>query len=434
MNNYITLVLVTCVVYLASFAVGNVSHVAAAEQAKTTKASVKVPAMRNRVYTQLARAQGIADAGNVQEGLQVLDGVKERISSMNSYEVAMLWNFYGFMYYSNEDLPAAVNSFEKVIAQQAIPNSLKLSTLYSLAQLSMQQEQYKETLAYLNQWKLAIDKPLTSDQHLLFAQVYYQNKSFDKSLQSVEQAIALVEEKNQLPKENWLILQRANYYELKQPKKVTQVLEQLVRYYENPTYWIQLSGMYGEIGEEAKQLATMEAAWQAGYVTKSQDILTLVQLYRYHNVPYKAATVLEDAIAQGKIVPNEQYLEMLAQSFIAAKNDEKAVPVLIKASAIAETGKIDAQLAQTYFNLEQWPSAIELAESALSRQGISREGDMLLIIGMSHFNLKNYDAALDAFTKAKNVNSSAKTAEQWFKYVSREKEQVTQLAMLNNYN
>ncbi len=431
MNKYINLILVTGLTYLSSVVVDNVGYAVAAEQAKTSKRSVKVPAMRNRVYTQLARAQGIADSGNVQEGLQVLDEVKERISSMNSYEVAMLWNFYGFMHYSNDDLPAAVKSFQQVVAQQAIPESLKLSTLYSLAQLSMQQEKYTETLNFLTQWQNATDKPLTSDQHILFAQVHYQNKSFPQSLQSVEQAIALVKENNQLPKENWLILQRANYYELKQPEKVTQVLEQLVRYYENPTYWIQLSGMYGEIGEETKQLATMEAAWQAGFITKSQDILTLVQLYRYNNVPYKAAIVLENAIAQGKVVPSEQYLEMLGQSFIAAKNDEKALPVFKKASAIAETGKIDAQLAQTYFNMEQWQAAITSASNALTKQGISRQGDMHLIIGMSQFNLQNYDLALDALTKAKTISSSAKTAEQWFKYVMREKHQKTQLAMLN---
>ena len=56
---------------------------------------------------------------------------------------------------------------------------------------------------------------------------------------------------------------------------------------------------------------------------------------------------------------------------------------------------------------------------------------MHLIIGMSQFNLQNYDLALDALTKAKTISSSAKTAEQWFKYVMREKHQKTQLAMLN---
>ena len=122
-------------------------------QAEETKKSVRVPAMRNRVYTQLARAQQIADNGDKAEGLAVLDAVKDRLESLNSYEKSMLWNFYGFMHYANEDLVQAKASFKNVVAQDAIPESLRLSTLYSLAQLSMQQQAHEETLNYLNLWK-----------------------------------------------------------------------------------------------------------------------------------------------------------------------------------------------------------------------------------------------------------------------------------------
>lgn len=90
--------------------------------------------MRNRVYSQLARAQKLADEGEKIEGFEVLDAVKDNIDRLNSYERAMLFNFYGFMYYGNEDLASAIDSFEQVIAEQGIPDSLYLSTLYSLAQ------------------------------------------------------------------------------------------------------------------------------------------------------------------------------------------------------------------------------------------------------------------------------------------------------------
>ncbi|MEW6990038.1 tetratricopeptide repeat protein [Colwelliaceae bacterium 6441] len=413
----------------------SVSHAAGSTEpsqaSQTEKQSVKVPAMRNRVYAQLARAQKLADEGVKLEGFDVLDDVKDRIDSLNSYEKAMLWNFYGFMYYGNDDIAAAIDSFEKVIAELAIPESLRLSTLYSLAQLSMQKENYEETLAYLSQWKAVNTKPLTSEQHILFAQVYYQDKQFKSSLAAVDKAIAEAKSKDKLPKENWLILQRANFYELKQPEKVTQVLEQLVNLYEKPEYWLQLSGMYGETGKEDKQLAAMETAWQAGYVVKEQDIVTLAQLYRFHGVPYKAAKLLDDAIAEGKIVANERHYEMLAQSYLAAKNDKKAISPLLKASEISDSGKFDAQLAQAYLSTEKWQLAITSADSALSRGGIKRVGDMHLIIGMSYFNLEQFEQSLTAFKSAEKIASSAKTASQWRKYVEREKVQHAQLAMLN---
>lgn len=425
-------------IYISMLALGSLyllpvldSNISASYAAEPVKQSVKVPAMRNRVYAQLARAQKLADEGGKQAGLDVLDEVKNRIDSLNSYEKAMLWNFYGFMYYSDDDLDSAIESFEKVIAEVAIPEPLRLSTLYSLAQLSMQQQKYSETLTYLKAWQKVNTKDLTGDQHILFAQVYYQDKQFSPSLVAINKAIDEAILKDKQPKENWLILQRANYYELKQPKKVTEVLESLVKYYEKPQYWLQLSGMYGEIGQEDKQLAAMETAWQAGYVTKPQDIVTLAQLYRFNGVPYKAATLLNDAISEGKVVANERNYEMLAQSFLAAKNDKEAIPALINASEIADSGKFDAQLAQAYLNTEKWHLAIKSADRALKRGGIEREGDMHLVIGMSYFNLEQFDQSLEALKDAEKIPSSAKVASQWYKYVKREQVQHAQLAMLN---
>lgn len=405
--------------------------ISGAQATENTQKSVKVPAMRNRVYAQLARAQKLADEVSKAEGLAVLDEVKERIDSLNSYEKAMLWNFYGFMHYSNDDLGAAVNSFEKVIAEAAIPQSLRLSTLYSLAQLSMQKQDYAKTLAFLNKWQSVNTKPLTSDQHMLFAQVYYQDKQFKASIAAIDHAFTEIKAKNKLPKENWLILQRANYYELKQPEKVTYVLEQLVKHYEKPKYWLQLSGMYGEIGQEDKQLAAMETAWQAGYVTKAQDIITLAQLYRFNGVPYKAGALLAKAIQDGKVDANEKNLEMQAQAYLASKSYEKALVALEKASELADSGKFDAQLAQTYLNLDKWQAAIAAADKALSRGNVDANGDMHLVLGMSYFNLKRFQQSILAFKAAEAIPKSAKTASQWSKYVKREQEHHTQLAMLN---
>ena len=417
-----------------NFAYGQVIDSPAKTQAAKVankRTAKKVPAMRNRVYSQLARAQKLADEGVKIAGFEVLDEVKERIDSLNSYERAMLWNFYAFMYYGNDDISSAIEHFELVIKEQAIPDSLYLSTLYSLAQLSMQQQDYPQALTYLQQWQANNSKALTASQHIMFAQIYYQDKQFEKVIKAVKQAISLAEQSNATVKENWLILQRASYYELKQPLQVVKVIEQLVRLYDKPEYWLQLAGMYGEVGQEDKQLAVMEAAWQAGHISKESDVMTLAQLYRFHQVPYKAAVLLEQAIANGTVVASEKSLAALAQAYIAAKEDEKALPILTQAAEIADTGKFDMQLAQAYLNLERWQEAITSANKALLRGGISREGDMYLVIGMAKFNLQAFDDALIAFTQAQKIPQSAKTAKQWFHYVEREQGQHERLAMLN---
>lgn len=457
LNNALLLIVGVGLVSIASIGT-NVAYAQAAKpkkvEHKSYRASKKVPAMRNRVYTQLARAQQLADEGDKIEGFEVLDQVKDRIDSLNSYEQAMLFNFYGFMYYANEDVEMAIDSFNKVIAdEKAIPDSLIISTLYSLAQLSMHQQDYAQALSYLQRWQAVNPKDLTANQHILFAQVHYQDKAYEKSLAAINQAVSMYEQENKLPKENWLILQRAAYYELKQPEQVTKVMEKLVRLYDKPEYWLQLSGMYGEIGQEEKQIAVMEAAYQAGYVTKSSDISTLAQLYLFHGAPYKSAKLLVNAIDEGLVVADEQNLDVIARAYLTAKEDEQAIQVLTQLSVITESGKYDAMLAQSLLNNEQWQAAIVAADAALTRikstlSGLNADddsvssslqkelnvhlGNMYLVQGMANFNLKQFEKSLQAFAQAVKLPKTKKTAQQWSKYVEREqRNHKVHLAMLN---
>ncbi|WDE04281.1 tetratricopeptide repeat protein [Thalassomonas viridans] len=407
---------------------------AAEAPAAKQKKSVKVPAMRDRVYTQLARAQKLADEGDRATGFAVLDKVKARLDSLNSYEKAMLFNFYGFMHYGGDDIKSAIASFEQVVQEQQIPESLLLSTSYSLAQLNMQQQNYAGALNWLEKWQTANSKPLTPNQQILMAQVHFQLKQYQASIGYIEQAIAAAVGAGEIPKENWLVLQRAAYYELGQSDKVTSVMEALVRYYDKPQYWLQLGGMYGETGQEKKQLAVMEAAWQAGYIAKSTDIITLAQLYLYHGVPYKAAKLLDEAIEKGEVIAQTQYLDLLAQAYLQAKEDQAAIPVLQKAAEIADNGKFDEKLAQAYLNLEQWPQAIASAEKALERGQLNQAANMYLVLGMAQFNLQNYDQAIlaleSAGEQAAKSGQSQKMARQWLAYVKREKGQQMKLAKL----
>lgn len=411
------------------------------QEHKNYRTSKKVPAMRNRVYTQLARAQKLGDDGNKEEGFAVLNEVESQLDNLNGYEQAMLYNFYGFMYYANEDIDNAIASFTKVIANEsAIPDSLLISTRYSLAQLSMQKQDYANALLHLQAWQKVNTKSLTANQEMLFAQIYYQDKQYVDCLMHIESAINVAKADNKQPKENWLVLQRATHYELNQPKQVTKVMEQLVRLYSKPQYWIQLAGMYGEIGDEEKQVAVMEAAYQAGYITKSNDIMTLAQLYQFHGAPFKAASLLNEAIEQGTVVAKEDSLALLSRAYLNAKESSKAINVLKQLSAISDSGKYDALLAQTYLNTEQWKSAIASADKAIMKsKGETKPeylGNMYLAKGMANFNLKDFSKSLDAFIIAENLPKIKKTAQQWVKYVEREqdvfeRQQQLRLAMLN---
>lgn len=395
----------------------NLATVQAAEQQKTTR----VPALREKVYSQLARAQKLADDGDSKAGLDALDSIQARSSSMNSYEIAMMHNFYGFIYYNENDLVKAIASFEKVIAEDGIPETLRLSTTFSLAQLAMANSDYKKVIAFLDKWDAINTKPKTDAYYLLRAQTYYQLKDYEQGLSYITQAINLSDSEGKVPKENWLVLQRAMYYSLNQTDKVVSVLERMVKLYNKPEYWVQLAGMYGETGQEKQQLSVLEAAYQQGFLTSKSDLRQLAQVYLYNQLAYKAANVMSKAIEQGIAEPTAKNYAFVAEAMVQAKEDAKSISYFTKAAERSEHGKYDQRLAEVYVNTEQYDEAADAARMALDKGGLDFESNAFVALGMAQYNLQNFDASILAFEQAEKHKKSQRLAQQWIKYVKREK-------------
>lgn len=381
----------------------------------------RTPALRSRVYEQLARAQTLSDTGDVQGAIAILDEVKNKSSSMNSYERAMMYNFYGFIYYAQEDFDNTIASFTQAISQSPIPIGFEQTALYSLAQLSMAKGDFDQVITYLERWEALNKGVIPPKNYILKAQALYQNKAYKKAVRYIEEAIVNHENAGYLPDENWLVLQRAIYYEMQQPEKVKNIIVKLIRLYDQPKYWIQLAGMYGQLEQGDKQFATMEIAYQRGFVNSAADIYNLAQLYYYHGTPYKGAQLIERGIESGVLKDNLRNLKFLAQSWQLAKEDEKAVPVLEAAAKLSIDGQLDAQLALLYYNLDEFDKSIHAATIALDKGNLDRPGDTIMVLGLAHYNNQNFTRALEYMSKAEEFNSSRVVARQWRGYVEKEK-------------
>ena len=414
---------------LAVLGAGMTSSAVAAETAAMDAKTKRVPALREKVYSQLARAQKMADEGQVAEGLAALDNIKRKAASMNAYEVAMLHNFYGFIHYNQNDLARAIASFELVVAQEAIPGSLRLSTLFSLAQLAMAQGDYPGVIRFLERWEAVNTQPKKDSYYVLKSQALYQDKQYQASLNNISEAIALYESDGKAPKENWLVLQRALHYSLKQPKQVTRVLEKMVRLYNKPAYWVQLGGMYGETGEEQKQLAIMEAAHQQGFLTSGGELRNLAQIYLYNGLAYKAAHTMQQGLDQEIIEATAKNFAFVAEALVQAREMAAALPYFDNAAKLTEHGKYDQRMAEIYLNTERYDQAATAAWRAIDKGGLERPATAYVALGMAQYNRDDYDAAIVAFEKAGSLKGSSKLAGQWLSFVRREKQQAEMVSI-----
>ena len=410
-----------------------------AQEVEVERKTKRVPTLRAKVYDQLSRAQGLADAGDQAEAFEVLDNVKSKASSMNSYELAMMYNFYAFIHYEVENYDQAIAAFENVVQQQPIPETFEQATLFSLAQLHMMRGNYDKAIVKIEQWE-AIQKNLYPSTDIpaknlvLKAQAMYQKQDYAAASKYINAAVLQVET-NDLGfqvDEQWYVLQRAIYFELKQPENVKNVLLKLVKKFEAPKYWIQLAGMYGELEQEQKQLAVMEIAEQKSFIATGSDMFNLAQLYYYHQMPYKAAAIMQKAMDVGKLPEDERNLTFLAQSWNFAKETEKAIPVMLAAAELSDSGELYAQLGQMYLNMDKWKQAVDASQQALEKGGLRNEGMSHLVIGLAQFNVGEYNEALNQLAKAQEYDGSRGMAQQWSKFVEGERNQIATYASVGS--
>jgi tetratricopeptide (TPR) repeat protein len=379
------------------------------EKERKTKQTV---AMSQPVYEALLEIQELVeveDHAGAEAKIRKLQAKKK----LSAYESAQIWNLSGYTYYLQEKYADAIRSYEKVLQQPELPEALQQSTLKTLAQLQFTIEDYDKALETIKRLMAVVPEP-AADVFMLMGQAHFQMGNFKKAEQPIKTAIEMYRNQGRVPRENWLLLLRVCYWELQDFPNMLIVLEELIEAYPKDTYVLTLAGVYSELGDTKKQLALTEALYEKGYIDGKTHAVNLANLYLLHGVPYKAAKVLEKEIAADNVESDVRNLRLLSQAWYSAREDEKAIPPLIRAAAAGKEGELYIRLAQSYINLERWKEASDAAKKGLAMGDLKRTDTANIMYGMALFNQKKLEQARRAFQAA------GKDAAQWVKYVDSE--------------
>ena len=410
----------------------------------------RTPALSEKIYKVLGKAQEQADLNDYPAALQVLeDGLGYKLQKLNSYERAQYHNFKGFLYYSQEKYNEALRSYEDVLRQENLPAAMEDTTVYTMAQLYFIKEDYKSSIKMMLRW-LEYQPSPTAQPLVLLGQAYYSLGTVDgiseaqaavefkKGIPYILDAIELYKASDKQPKENWYLLLRVMYFEMKENQKVVDILELLVNKWPKKEYWLQLAGMYGEMGSDAKsekvrealekkQLATYEAAYRQGFLAKGSELVNMSQLYMYHEAPYWASVVLEKGMKAGTIEKDKKNYENLAQARINAQDMRQSLKPLRTAAELSKNGELYKKLGQVYMQLDDYKNAAKFLGFALKKGGLKRRDSVAVYQGMCYFNLGQLDKARKSFEIAVKDKRSRKQARKWISYLSREKKRLKQI-------
>ena len=387
--------------------------------------------------TQQRHAVGQA-CGKVLEGVQALTEEENWAAARRdlegsamsacktSYEKSQVYNFLGYVYYSQDRYQDAVNAYRNMVNEPQVDERQAISTRYTIAQLYLILEDYARAAKELEEW-MKVSPIVGADAKVLLGQAYYQLERRDDALRLVNDAIADQESKGNLPKEGWWSLQRVIYYEKNDYKKVAEILKKLIRHYPNFSYWQQLGGMYSELNQPINQLVATEVSYLAGNMDQERQLVSLAYMFMGSEAPYMGARIIEKGMREGKIKRSAENLEVLGLAYQQGQDSKKALPILEEAAKASGKGTIYARLAGVYLDLDDNEKSVVAARSAIQRGGVQRIDMTYMNLGNALINLHCYNDAISAFRNAARDERSAKYASQWIDFATQEGERRAKL-------
>lgn len=385
----------------------------------------RTEAMSERVHRRFSKAQEALELEDYVTAEAMLREITE-LRGLTPYERAQTNNFYGFIHIEKEDFPSAIRSFLGVIeigGPGEIPEGLYYQTIRTLSQLYMQVENYAEAIKFARRWIDSQENPTPKD-YMLLAMAYFQMEDWQNALDSVLVAIDRARQSGIEVEENWWRYLLAAHWELEQFDEALEVSKTLLTNWPKKQYWMQVQGLYSIVEDEANQLAAFWSCYDQDLLDRSNELVTMAQLFMLAEVPYKAAGVLQAGLDSGAIEETAVNYRLLAQAWQLAQEDRKALDPLRKAAEseedVEDKGELYVRLAETYNALSDYDECASAARQALRAGELKSEGRTYMLLGQCLFEQDEFDEAGDAFSRAARDSDTRRTATQWQNYLERE--------------
>ena len=450
------------------------SHIEAqsSDQSKKQIKYKKARALQSKTAKQMAKVyealEVVDDKGesnpDMETVIEILTDLRNDQDNLKSYDRSVVWNSWGYVYFSDGKYDEAIRAYERVINEPEVTLPIRNAALFTLAQLNLVQERYDEGIALILQWMDQVET-VTAQSWSLLGQAYFQKEDFKKSISSMKTAISLAEEEGYKPKENWYVIVAACIGELKkeigEKESLLQQLdiyEILVNLYPKKLYFLQLGGTYGQLGREKDYMITMKAAHAKDFLDKESEYLALAQFLLLSQNPYWAAQVLVSGQQKittytetivdkntgkevkiektGPVVKdNEKNLKLLADSWRMAQEINKAIPILEKAAVLSKDGKAYVLLGNLYLGEDRMQDAVDAIKKGLKKGKIDKLSQVHLTLGQAYFELQKFEDAKKEFRiAARDKNKKVKTtANNWIKYTENEEIRVKNLALRRDF-
>ena len=369
-----------------------------------------------RYLTRIHKYMEDEDWINAKRELEVT--ARRYFKNEDSYERALINQLYGQFYALQRDYKNAIPWFEKAIAKGRLPFAADLQVSYSLAQCYFQTGRYKDVIETLENYRDKASKRgqnMAPIQLMLLGIAYYQEQDTLNAYLNIAEANATATKLN----EEWLQYEFALAVKLEKYDDAVRVGQFLI--FVNPekkSYWKQLSGVYYGSESEELSLAGLELAYENEVLDKEKDYIDLARYFMYKELPIKAVDVLKNGISIEKVKKTRKNYEFLADAYFLSKEKVQGIDALIKAESIESDASLSYKIARFAFENEDWSKSINYFKQAKDQGYDKYPGRLELLLGISYFEISQYQQALVYLNESLEIDQSTSAAEGWINYIN----------------
>lgn len=398
---------------LGVYAAGAQVAFAAAQEAAEGEKRASAPTIDERTGRILTEAFELMTKDDHAGARAALQGLN--LDRLSPYERSRVEQIYFSIEITAENFPAARQHMEAALASGGLTEIEASQGRYQLAQLYMQEENWAEGAKALEAWLNTPTNKPTAAAYYLLAIAYYQQELVDKALEPARKAVDMAE----TPQEAWLQLLGALLLQKEDYDGALPVIQKSLNLFPGKkTYWTQLSSIYATKEDFEHALVILELANHAGLLTEAADLRRLADMYMVRDMPYRAATLLQESIDKKVMVPDQKLYEALANALVAAREFEKSLPVLEKAGDMSGDGALYSRLGEVNLQLENWQASIDAFQKALNKGGLRDSATPQLLTGISYYNLGKFADARTWFEKASSSDSTKSTAQAYLQLIA----------------
>jgi tetratricopeptide (TPR) repeat protein len=362
------------------------------------------------------------DPPQTQEAINTINQLLQR--QLPPYDRATALEVRGQLYFQVDRPNEALRDFVEVLNLDVLPFDRQRQIRRNVAQLYYTQERFDEAIRFMQAYIREAGAEAQANDYFILAAAYVQQDNFSSARQPAETATRLDQQAGDRNKQFYDLLNLV-YNELGLESERGQLLETMVEYFPSEeSYWVQLASAYSAANRRKDALAALEVAYKAGLIEDEDKIITLAQFYYDQNNPFRGAQLLSSEMDAGNVARDLGNLELLAQLWAAAREQDEAIAILSEAAPKRNDGRLYYQLGQSYFADERFDLAVRNLRTAIQRGGLdNREvGQAYVLIGTALFQEDTDSADARAasraeFVRAARYDSARSVAQNWINYI-----------------